>query len=39
VPLVTKYPKLKLHAFNAIPYQVCDVISFENAQKNILQPF
>ncbi len=39
VPLVTKYPKLKLHAFNAIPYQVCDVISFENLMKNILQTF
>jgi hypothetical protein len=30
---------LKLNAFNATPFQVCDVISFENAQKNILQPF
>ena len=39
VPLVTKYPKLKLNAFNAIPYQVCDVISFENLKKNILLPF
>ena len=39
VPLVPKYPKLKLNAFNATPFQVCDVISFENAQKNILQPF
>jgi hypothetical protein len=39
VPLVPKYPKLKLNAFNATPFQVCDVISFENLKKNILLTF